>query len=135
MNSCNLVGRLTSNLELKTTSKGMSVCSFCLAVNRPHTKDTTDFLNIVAWNQSAEYLCKYALKGYLVSVSGILTSRNFEDTNGNKRKSFEVVTNDVRILESKNNDKEKNQPNNISQQIYNENSNFVEVIDNEDLPF
>ena len=57
MNSINLVGRLTADPELKTTQSGISVCTFSLAVNRPRVKDTTDFINCVAWRQSAEYLC------------------------------------------------------------------------------
>ena len=101
MNSCNFVGRITTDVELKTTNSGKYVCSFSLAVNRPRVKDTTDFINIVAWNQSAEYLSKYAHKGDRISVSGVLTSRNYEDKNGNKRTAFEVVSNDVSILESK----------------------------------
>ena len=85
MNSINLVGRLTADPELKTTQSGISVCTFSLAVNRPRVKDTTDFINCVAWRQSAEYLCNYGRKGNLVAVSGVLTSRKYDDSNGNHR--------------------------------------------------
>lgn len=104
MNSCCIVGRLTSDLELKKTSSDLSVCSFTLAVNRPRVKDTTDFINCVAWRGSAEYLTKYARKGSLVAVSGSLTSRNYEDKQGNKRTAFEVVADNVTLCESKTKD-------------------------------
>lgn len=98
MNVVNLTGRLTSDVELKTTQNGKPVCSYTLAVNRPKVKDTTDFIVCVTWNQGAEYLSKYAHKGDKVGVTGVLTSRSWEDQNGNKRISFEVVTDTVEIL-------------------------------------
>ena len=101
MNSCNFTGRLTSDPELKTTSSGLSVCSFTLAVKRPHIKDTTDFINFVAWRQSAEYLSKYGHKGAMVEVSGTLTSRKFEDKSGNNRVAFEVVADALSLIESR----------------------------------
>ena len=98
MNAVNLTGRLTSDVELKTTQNGKSVCSYTLAVNRPKVKDTTDFITCVTWNQGAEYLGKYARKGDKVGVTGVLTSRKWQDQNGNNRVSFEVVTDTVEIL-------------------------------------
>jgi len=98
MNAVNLTGRLTSDVELRTTQNGKSVCSYTLAVNRPKVKDTTDFIVCVTWNQGAEYLGKYAHKGDKVGVTGVLTSRSWEDQNGNKRISYEVVTDTVEIL-------------------------------------
>lgn len=98
MNDCNFTGRLTQDPELKTTNSGLSVCSFTLAVKRPKVKDTTDFLNFVAWRQNAEYLCKYGKKGNLVGVSGVATSRAYEDKNNNKRVAFEIVVNDLELL-------------------------------------
>ena len=98
MNAVNLTGRLTGDLELKTTQNGKSVCSYTLAVNRPKVKDTTDFIVCVTWNQGAEYLSKYASKGDKVGVTGVLTSRKWQDQNGNNRVSFEVVTDTVEIL-------------------------------------
>lgn len=98
MNAVNLTGRLTNDVELKTTQNGKSVCSYTLAVNRPKVKDTTDFIVCVTWNQGAEYLCKYASKGDKVGVTGVLTSRKWQDKDGNNRVSFEVVTDTVEIL-------------------------------------
>lgn len=97
MNSINLVGRLTADPELKTTNSGKSVCSFTLAVSRPRVKDTTDFINVVAWNQSAEYLANYGHKGSLVAVTGVLTSRKYDDKDGNHRTAFEVVCDSVSL--------------------------------------
>ena len=97
MNSCNFTGRLTADPELKTTNGGVSVCSFTLAVKRPHVKDTTDFIYFVTWRQSAEYLCKYGHKGDTVEVEGALTCREWDDKDGNKRKSFEVSADNVRV--------------------------------------
>lgn len=98
MNTINLTGRLTNDVELKTTQNGKSVCSYNLAVNRPKVKDTTDFITCVTWNQGAEYLSKYAHKGDKVGITGVLTSRKWQDQNGNNRIAFEVVTDTVEIL-------------------------------------
>lgn len=98
MNTCAFTGRLTADPELKTTNNGKSVCSFSLAVKRPHFKDITDFLNFTVWNQYAEYLCKYGNKGDTVEVTGTLQSRNYEDKNGNKRTAFEVVVDSLSII-------------------------------------
>lgn len=102
MNSFNCTGRLTADPELKTTQSGISVCSFSLAVSRPRVKDTTDFLNFVAWRQSAEYLCKYARKGNRVEVSGCLTSRKYDDKDGKQRIAFEIVCDALSVLENNN---------------------------------
>ena len=98
MNSTNIIGRLTSDPELKTTQSGITVCSFTLAVKRPRVKDTTDFLPVVAWRQSAEYISKYAHKGSMVAVSGVLTTRKYETTNGEKRTAYEIVADNVSVL-------------------------------------
>ena len=103
MNSINLVGRLTTDPELKTTNSGKSVCSFTLAVARPRVKDTTDFINAVVWEKSAEYLTTYGHKGNIVAVTGVLTSRKFDDKDGNHRTAFEVVCDSVSLCESRGN--------------------------------
>lgn len=101
MNNISLVGRLTKDPELAQTQNGIPVCSFTLAVRRPHTKDVTDFININAWRQSAEYISSYARKGNLVSVNGYLTERKWQDRNGNSRISFEVMADALEICESR----------------------------------
>lgn len=98
MNSIHIIGRIGSEPELKTTQSGIMVCSFSLAVKRPRVKDTTDWLPVVAWRQSAEYISKYAHKGSMVAVSGVLTARKYETTNGENRIAYEVVADSVSIL-------------------------------------
>ena len=88
MNVITIVGNLVKNVEVKSTQSGISVCSFTVAVKRPHTSDTTDFIPCTAWRQTADFLGKYASKGRKVGISGILTARNYEDKNGNKRTAY-----------------------------------------------
>lgn len=116
MNSINLTGRLTAEPELKNTTNGKSVLQATLAVKRPRTKDTTDFITVVIWNQAAEYVSRYAKKGSLIAVSGCLTSRKWEDKQGNKRTSFEVIVDSAEICEGR----EKAQGENLSS--FNQNS-------------
>jgi single-strand DNA-binding protein len=80
MNSINLTGNICNDLEVKSTQSGKSVLSFNLAVKRPFTKDTTDFIPVVVWDQGAEYLGKYGRKGSRVAVSGKLTTGTEEIT-------------------------------------------------------
>lgn len=102
MNSINLTGNICNDLEVKTTTSGKSVMSFNLAVKRPFTKDTTDFIPVVVWDQGAEYLGKYGRKGSRVAVSGKLTTRKWQDNNGNNRIAYEVVADNVELMDSKN---------------------------------
>ena len=101
MNECNFTGRICDDLELKKTQSGVSVLSFTVAVKRPRVKDTTDFIPCVAWRQSAEYLSMYARKGDMVEVTGALTSRKWEDRDGNKRTALEIQCEKAGILASK----------------------------------
>ena len=101
MNSTNHIGRLTADPELRRTGDGTAVCTFTLAVRRPGTKDTSDFIDFVAWRQSAEYLCKYGHKGDIVAASGSLQSRKWKDKNDNNRINWEIIANSVELLSSK----------------------------------
>lgn len=101
MNSCNFVGRLCADPEVRRTQDGTAVCSYSLAVKRPGVKDTTDFIDFVTWRQSAEYLSQYGHKGDVVAATGALQPRSWTDKEGNKRKAFEVVTTNVELLSSK----------------------------------
>ena len=101
MNRIVLTGNITKDLELKQTTSGKSVINFDIGVKRPMQKDTTDFFTIVAWNQTAEYLSKYAKKGSRVAVEGKLTTRKWEDQNGNKRIAYEIVADSVELFDSK----------------------------------
>jgi single-strand DNA-binding protein len=135
MNSCNFVGRLTANPELKKTNNDISVCRFTLAVSRPRVKDITDFINFTAWRQSAEYLTNYGRKGMLVSVSGSLTQNNYEDKDGNKRTSYEVVADTLKLCESRSNSNNENVPSETQNSSQSENNGFTEGALSDDLPF
>ena len=101
MNSTNMIGRLTADPELRRTTDGTAVCTFTLAVRRPRVKDTSDFIDFVAWRQSAEYLSQYGHKGDIVAVSGPLTSRKWKDKNDNNRINWEIQAESVELISSK----------------------------------
>ena len=133
MNTINITGRLTANPELKTTQSGISVCVYNLAVKRPKVKDTTDFLPVVSWRQGAEYLAKYGHKGDMVAVSGSLTARSWEDKEGNKRISYEIVTDTVELVGGTKS--EQNATANITPMPTQPQQQEFVVIADEDLPF
>ena len=101
MNIGSYIGRAVRDFELRRLDSGKAVCSFTLAVDRPHKKDTTDFIDFVVFGQGAEYLCQYGHKGSTVSATGPLTSRKWEDKNGNKRINWEVLCDSVALHDSK----------------------------------
>lgn len=99
-----LTGRLTADPELKTTPNGISVTTFSIAVDRRYRSGEerqTDFINVVAWRQSAEFITKYFKKGNLIGIEGSIQTRKYQDKNGNNRTAFEVVVNNVQFVESK----------------------------------
>ncbi len=99
-----LTGRLTADPELKTTPNGVPVTSFSIAVNRNYRageEQQTDFINIVAWRQRAEFITKYFTKGSMIGIEGSIQTRRYQDKNGNNRTAFEVVANNVQFVESK----------------------------------
>ncbi len=99
-----LTGRLTADPELKTTANGLSVTTFSIAVDRRYRSGEerqTDFINIVAWRQTAEFITKYFKKGNLIGIEGSIQTRRYQDKNGNNRVAFEVVVNNVQFVESK----------------------------------
>lgn len=105
LNCCVIMGRLTADPELRTTSSGLSVTSFTVAVDRsyarPGEEKQTDFINVSAWRQTAEFVTKYFHKGSMIAVQGSLQVRNYEDKNGNKRTSYEIVASNVSFCGSK----------------------------------
>ena len=101
MNSINLMGNICNDVELKTTNNGKYVCSFSLAIKRPFSKEITDFLPVVCWDKQAETISKYCKKGDRIGITGVMTSRKYQDKDGNNRTAFEVVANNVQFVESK----------------------------------
>ena len=106
LNHIVIMGRLTRDPELRRTGSGIAVASFSVAVDRDFGKNEngekeTDFIDCVAWRNTAEYISKYASKGRMVVVSGRLQIRGWTDKDGNKRRSAEVVADNVYFADSK----------------------------------
>ena len=101
LNKAILGGRLTTQPELKQTPQGVSVTTFSIAVNRKGKKDETDFINCVAWRQTAELICKYFGKGSSICIVGSIQTRSWNDNNGNKRYATEVIADEAYFVDSK----------------------------------
>jgi single-strand DNA-binding protein len=103
LNRAVLIGRLTADPELRYTPSGVPVTSFRIAVDRPFTNAQgergTDFINIVAWRKTAEFVANYLNKGRLVSVEGRLQIRNWQTQEGQRRETAEVVADSVQALD------------------------------------
>ena len=126
MNSVTMIGRLCKEPELRRTQSGTACCSFSLAVKRPRVKDTSDFIDFVAWRQSAEYLSQYGHKGDIVAVSGPLTSRKWKDKNDNNRINWEIQADTVELLSSKKESQQSSTPNSYAKPQYAQ-QNFQQV--------
>jgi len=105
LNVAVIMGRLVADPELRHTPNDIAVTTFTLAVDRNFSKagteKQTDFIDVVAWRGTAEFVCKYFSKGRMMAVDGSIQTRSYEDKNGNKRKAFEIVANNVNFADSK----------------------------------
>ena len=105
LNKVILTGRLTATPELKTTTGGISVTTFSIAVQRQYKSADgsypTDFINIVAWRSTAEFITRFFEKGQLIAIVGSIQTRNYEDKTGAKRTAVEVVADEAQFIESK----------------------------------
>lgn len=105
MNRAILIGRLTKDPDFNTTSSGISVCSFTLAISRRFQNSNgereTDFINIVAWRTNADICHKYLKKGSQVSIIGSIQTRTYDAQDGSKRTVTEVVADEVEFIGSK----------------------------------
>lgn len=99
LNKVLLIGRLTSQPELKYTESEKAYTRICVAVNRYN--EGTDFINVVVWNKQAENVCNYLEKGSLVMVEGNISVNSYDDKEGNKRTSTEVMAQNVKFLSKK----------------------------------
>lgn len=135
MNLCVLMGRLTSNVELKTTTNGVSVAAFSVAVDRKYAPQgqerQTDFINCVAWRNTAEFVSKWFGKGDMIAIVGEIQTRKYTDKNGNNRVAVEVVVNEARFCGRKN----ESQQNNESENTPPASDGFTDVYADDDLPF
>jgi single-strand DNA-binding protein len=139
-----LSGRLTADPELKTTPSGVSVCSFTIAVERRYKQGEdrqADFVNIVAWRQTAEFVSKFFSKGSMIGIEGSIQTRKYQDKDGKNRTAFEVVANNVQFIESKRsegNGEANSLPtpqNDPLAELQGRLDDFTEVGSSEDLPF
>lgn len=105
LNIAAIVGRLTADPELRHTPNNIAVTSFTVAVQRSYTRAgeerQSDFIDVVAWRSTAEFVSKYFRKGQLISIEGSIQTRTYEDKDGKKRKAVEIVANNVHFTESK----------------------------------
>lgn len=97
MNKAIIMGRLTSDIELKKTQSDVSCVNFTVAVKKNHSKDkdASDFIDCVAWRHTAEFLSKYFNKGDMLALSGSIETRYWEDAESKKRKAVEILVEDV----------------------------------------
>lgn len=110
LNKCFLLGRMTKDPEIRRTNGGAAVTSFTLAVDRDfktNGEKETDFIDVVAWRNTAEFVSKYFSKGRMAIVEGRLQIRDWTDKNGNKRRTAEVVADNVYFGDSKKENKQE----------------------------
>ena len=129
LNKAILNGRLTKAPELKQTNSGKSVCGFTIAVDRNRDREKTDFIPIVAWGKTAEFVNQWFGKGDLITIVGRIEVRNYEDKNGNKRTATEIIAEEVLFGGSKSTGQDSE---NASQRNV---AGLEEVDDDGDLPF
>ena len=130
LNKAILNGRLTKAPELKQTQNGKSVCSFTIAVDRNRDREKTDFIPIVAWGKTAEFVNQWFGKGDLITIVGRIEVRNYEDKNGNKRTATEIIAEEVLFGVSKNTANASEKP------AESKNGGFEQIDDDgADLPF
>ncbi|MBQ9946595.1 MAG: single-stranded DNA-binding protein [Clostridia bacterium] len=141
LNSIIIMGRLTADPELRTTSSGLSVTTFNVAVDRNFARAgeerKTDFFTVVAWRSQADFVSRYFRKGSMIAVQGSLQTRNYEDKNGNKRVAYEIVAEQVSFCGSKSESGTYSNDNANNASSYNSSSadDFTAVVDDDDLPF
>ena len=157
LNRVILMGRITADLELKTTASGISVTSFTIAVERNYVKQgeqrQTDFINVVCWRQQAEFVCRYFGKGSMIAVEGQLQTRTYQAKDGTNRYVTEVVADNISFTgerrDQSNSGYNSYAPANNQQPAYQQapvqeqqtsysngaNSDFEEMPMDDDLPF
>lgn len=135
MNKVQLIGRLTKDPELRYTKSNIAVANYTIAINDGYgEKQQTQFINISTWGKSGEFVNKYFKKGKAIAIVGRLNTNNYEDKNGNKRYTTEVITEDIEFIGDKKQEviqkDEVQVPNNYKSEYQNTLS-----IDDDDLPW
>lgn len=139
LNVVALMGRLVADPQLRQTTTGKNVASFRIAVDRgrkdANGQNQADFFDIVAWDKSAEFVCRYFQKGSLIAVEGRLQSRNYQDKSGNNRNAVEVVVNNVSFAGNKETAQSQNVANRAVSAPVVANNEYTPIEDDGDLPF
>lgn len=138
LNVIAIMGRLSRDPELRQTTTGKNVASFTIACSRgrkdANGKDLVDWIPVVAWEHTAEFVCKYFEKGSLIAIDGRLQSRTYKDRDGNNRTAIEIVANNANFAGSKSTGGGSNSV--PAGNSYNEPTvQYDEIEDNGDLPF
>ena len=140
LNCVTLMGRLVADPELRTTNSGKSVATFRIAVDRSYTKGgnrEADFITIVCWEGTADFVSKYFAKGSMIAIQGSIQTRNYEDSNGNKRTATEVLAKEVSFCGGKNEGNNPGKPDSSPAipTYAPVPTEFEEIVDDDDLPF
>ena len=161
LNVVAIMGRLTRDPELKTTQSGVNVCRFSIACDRSFVRQgeerKADFIDVTAWRQTAEFVCKYFQKGSVIAIEGSLQTRQYQDKNGNNRTATEVLASQVSFCggkaaekpaardfdrQTENHVREANtahsapqKPQSVPEYSQGSADDFAEISDADDLPF
>ena len=141
INMVALMGRLTYEPELRKTPSDVSVLRFQVACDRSYQRAgaerQADFIDCVAWRQTAEFISRYFHKGSMIAVEGTIQTSNYTDKNGNNRKQIEVLANNVSFCGSKSESGSMDiEPEPAAKYSITDNSDFEEIVDDDDdLPF
>lgn len=129
MNKIVIMGRISKDIELKTTNAGKSVANFSVAVNRKLKRDEVDFFDCNAWGKTGEFISQYFSKGRMIAITGEMQSRKYTDKNGNNRTVWEVNVDQAEFCgDGKSNDGE-------SKSDSSSNADFEGTGTDDDLPF
>ena len=139
LNVVALMGRLVADPQLRQTTTGKNVASFRVAVDRgrkdANGQNQADFFDIVAWDKSAEFVCRYFQKGSMIAVEGRLQSRNYQDKNGSNRTAIEVVASNVSFAGNKELAQGQNVANSAVSAPVAASNEYMPIEDDGDLPF
>ena len=130
MNRIQIIGRLTANPELKSTSNGTQVCTFTVAVNRRFNREETDFFPVTVWRDAAVNCNKFLAKGSQVGVCGSLQIRRYDDKDGIKRTAIDLQADEVEFLSARN-ESAPASPNNKPEVKVSE----LDEVEDDDMPF
>lgn len=139
MNKVILLGRLTKDPETRATPSGHTVCNFSLAVNRNYSKGEerqADFINIVAWNRTADFCKNYFKKGQQIALVGRIQTRNWDDADGKRHYATDVVADEVFFADKRRDSESEDRNNSMpTPPTFNDNNTVMDFIESDDIPF